>query len=314
MDENKIQFINQKLTGQEPEIPRYLYKYRPFDRYTYDMLDNAYLYLCPAKNLDDPSECTVSFDTQDYFDFESNRLIFRCVELILEIIRPHTSEDNFNNLRSVIARTITPNGYVRRDFLLDALFEMEKYAPKEDCIALVNWLGNIPERLDSPTIRSQMEKLFLAAYKARDDMGICSLSVLDNDDEMWENYTDGSAGYCVEFDMTGYEHSEVVFPVIYDDERANNIAMTIMADFIAQAIYGVSGGQLTVDRSNYIRMFLTKESKWDYQKEWRIIGDANERIAAPTIKAIYLGKNISDENRKAMQQYSAEHDIACIQR
>lgn len=314
MEENKIIFINQKLSGQEPAIPKFLYKYRPFDGYTYDMLDNRYLYLCPAKNLDDPSECTVSFDMQDYFDFESNRLNFRCVELILEIIRPHTSEENFRHMKSVIARTITPDGYVKRNWLLDASFELQKYAPSEDCIALVNWLGNIPEMLDSPTIRPQMEKLFLAAYKARDDMGICSLSVLDNDAEMWENYTEGSTGYCVEFDMTGYEHSEAVFPVIYDDERANNIAMTIMADFIAQEIYGISSGQLSVDRSNYIRMFLTKASKWDYQHEWRILGDANERIAAPAIKVIYLGKNVSEGNRQAMQQYCAEHGIACIQR
>lgn len=313
MEENKIIFINQKLSGQKPAIPKFLYKYRPFDSYTFDMLDNRYLYLCPAKNLDDPSECTVSFDMQGYFDFETNRLSSRCVEQILEIIRPHTSEENFNNMKSVIARTITPDDYVKRNWLLDASFEFQKYAPSEDCIALVNWLGNIPEMLDSPTIRPQMEKLFLAAYKARDDMGICSLSVLDNDAEMWENYTDGSAGYCVAFDMTGYEHSEAVFPVFYDDERANNIAMTIMADFIAQAIDSISSGQLSVDRSNYIRMFLTKASKWDYQQEWRILGDSNERIAAPAIKAIYLGKNASNENRQAMQQYCAEHGIACIQ-
>lgn len=314
MEENKITFINQKLSGQKPEIPQYLYKYRPFDGYTFDMLDNAYLYLCPAKNLDDPSECTVSFDMQDYFDFETNRLNFRCVELILEIIRPHTSEENFRHMKSVIARTITPDGYVKRNWLLDASFELQKYAPSEDCIALVNWLGNIPGMLDSPTIRPQMEKLFLAAYKARDDMGICSLSVLDNDAEMWENYTDGSAGYCVEFDMTDYEHSEAIFPVVYDDERLNNIAMTIMSDFIAQMIYGISNGQLQADRSNYVRMFLTKAKKWDYQLEWRILGDAKERITAPKIKTIYLGKNISEKNRQAMQQYCAEHGIACMQR
>lgn len=314
MEENKITFINQKLSGQKPEIPQYLYKYRPFDGYTFDMLDNAYLYLCPAKDLDDPSECTVSFDMQDYFDFETNRLNFRCVELILEIIRPHTSEENFRHMKSVIARTITPDGYVKRNWLLDASFELQKYAPSEDCIALVNWLGNIPEMPDSPTIRPQMEKLFLAAYKARDDMGICSLSVLDNDAEMWENYTDGSAGYCVEFDMTDYEHLEAIFPVVYDDERLNNIAMTIMSDFIAQMIYGISNGQLQADRSNYVRMFLTKAKKWDYQLEWRILGDAKERITAPKIKTIYLGKNISEKNRQAMQQYCAEHGIACMQR
>ena len=118
MNENKLDYINAKLNSQNPALPQLLYKYRPVDEYTFDMLDNTYLYLCPAKNLDDPSECTVSFDTQDYFDIESNRLNFRCVELILEIIRPHTSEANFNNMKSIIARTITSDGYVRRNYLL----------------------------------------------------------------------------------------------------------------------------------------------------------------------------------------------------
>ena len=199
--DRKIIFINEKLKGQKPEIPQYLYKYRPFDEYTFDMLENAYLYLCPAKLLDDPSECTVSFDMQDYFDLSTNHLNFRCVELILEIIRPHTTEENFNLVKSIIAKTVTSDGQVRRHLLLDGAFELEKYAPQEDCVALVNWLGNIPEMLDNPTIRPQMEKLFLAAYNAREEMGICSLSTLSNCEEMWENYTNKATGYCVEFDM-----------------------------------------------------------------------------------------------------------------
>ena len=314
MNENKLAFINQKLNGQPPDFPQLLYKYRPFDEYTFDMLDNTYLYLCPAKNLDDPSECTVSFDMQDYFDIESNRLNFRCVELILEIIRPHTSEENFNNIKSVIARTITPDGYVRRNYLLDAVFEMEKYAPKEDCIALVNSLGNIPEMLDNPTIRPQMKKLFLAAYAAREEMGICSLSQLENSIEMWENYTNDSSGYCIEFDMSDYSYNDAIFPVVYDDERANNIVMTIVSDFIAQAIHGISSGQLKADRSNYIRMFLTKETKWSYQKEWRIIGDGNMRIQAPRIRTIYLGKKVLNCNRQKMLEYCSAHNINCTQR
>ena len=314
MNENKLDYINAKLNSQNPALPQLLYKYRPFDEYTFDMLDNTYLYLCPAKNLDDPSECTVSFDMLDYFDIESNRLNFHCVDLILEIIRPHTSEENFNNVKSVIARTITSDGYVRRNYLLDSVFELEKYAPKEDCIALVNWLGNIPEMLDNPTIRPQMEKLFLAAYAAREEMGICSLSQLENSIEMWENYTNDSSGYCIEFDMSDYSYNDAIFPVVYDDERANNIVMTIVSDFIAQAIYGISSGQLKADRSNYIRMFLTKETKWSYQKEWRIIGDGNTKIQAPKIKTIYLGKKVSDSNRQKMLEYCSAHNINCTQR
>ena len=311
--DRKIIFINEKLKGQKPEIPQYLYKYRPFDEYTFDMLENAYLYLCPAKLLDDPSECTVSFDMQDYFDLSTNHLNFRCVELILEIIRPHTTEENFNLVKSIIAKTITSDGQVRRHLLLDGVFELEKYAPKEDCVALVNWLGNIPEMLDNPTIRPQMEKLFLAAYNAREEMGICSLSTLSNCEEMWENYTNKATGYCVEFDMINYEFADSIFPVIYDNERANNIVMTIVADFISQMIYGISSGQMSVDRSNYIRMFLTKELKWAYQKEWRIIGDGNTRIIAPKIKTIYLGKNASDINKQNMEKFCNAHNILCVQ-
>ena len=311
--DRKIIFINEKLKGQKPEIPQYLYKYRPFDEYTFDMLENAYLYLCPAKLLDDPSECTVSFDMQDYFDLSTNHLNFRCVELILEIIRPHTTEENFNLVKSIIAKTVTSDGQVRRHLLLDGAFELEKYAPQEDCVALVNWLGNIPEMLDNPTIRPQMEKLFLAAYNAREEMGICSLSTLSNCEEMWKNYTNKATGYCVEFDMINYEFAESIFPVIYDNERANNIVMTIVADFISQMIYGISSGQMSVDRSNYIRMFLTKELKWAYQKEWRIIGDGNTRIIAPKIKTIYLGKNASDINKQNMEKFCNAHNILCVQ-
>ena len=115
--DNNLLFINEKLSGQNPILPQVLYKYRPFDEYTFDMLNNTYLYLCPAKNLDDPSECTVSFNIRDYFDFESNRLNSRCMGQILEIIRPHTSEENFNSMKSVIARSITPDGRSRRDIL-----------------------------------------------------------------------------------------------------------------------------------------------------------------------------------------------------
>ena len=307
-------FINEKLSGHHPPAPRRLFKYRPFDDYTYEMLDNAYLFLCPAKNLDDPSECTVSFEIQDIYDINTERLNFYCVSMIMELIRPHTSEETFSKVKELISRTITANGQVMRNRLLEASFELQQYVPHEVSIALVNWLGSIPERLDEPTIRPQIERLFVGAYKAREEMGICSLTVLENCEEMWKNYTEGSSGYCVEYDMSEYEGDDALFPVIYDDCRANNIVMTIVSDFVAHLINGMSGGQLKADRSNYLRMFLTKAEKWAYQKEWRLVGDAYDKPQAPPIVAIYLGKNISETNKAVMQDYCEKRKILCIQR
>ncbi len=310
----EIKFINDKLKGRQTDIPRFLYKYRPFDRYTYDMLDNNYFYLCPAKNLDDPSECTVSFDMKDYYDTVTDGLKFRCVEQILENIRPHTTNDNFEMVKTIIFNTMLPNGEVRRNYLLDMSFELQKYVPYQDSIDLVNWIGNIPERLDEPDIKNQFMNLITAAYDARECMGICSLSSLKNCQEMWDNYTVNDSGYCVEYNMEKYENENSIFPVLYQDIRDNNILSTIMGNFISQMIFGISGGQIDGDRSQYISMFLTKETKWAYQKEWRIIGDANQKISAANINAIYLGKNLAKEDREKMQNYCMKHNIPLINR
>ena len=67
---------NAERMMQHFSIPQTLYKYRPFDKYALDMLENEYLYLCAAKNLDDPSECTVSFDLQSVVDQKTNQLMY----------------------------------------------------------------------------------------------------------------------------------------------------------------------------------------------------------------------------------------------
>jgi len=81
---NEIDFINAKMNRQNVTTPQFLYKYRPFDEHTFDMLDNGYVYLCPAERLDDPSECKVDFSVQDLYDIATDQLKFKCVESLLE--------------------------------------------------------------------------------------------------------------------------------------------------------------------------------------------------------------------------------------
>ena len=65
--DRKIRLLNQNM-----EIgycgPASLFKYRPFDEYTFDMLENNYLFLCAAENLDDKSECDTTIDIKRYID------------------------------------------------------------------------------------------------------------------------------------------------------------------------------------------------------------------------------------------------------
>ena len=305
----EIDFINAKMNKEKVSFPQYLYKYRPLDIFTFDMLENRYVYLCPAEKLDDPSECKVDLSVRDLFEVEKGLIKFKCVDMILNMIRPYTTENNFQIVRNIVFRTVTPNGMVRRNFLLDASCEIQELVPEIDTAPLINFLGSIPEKLDDPKIKEQLENLLSLAYHARQKMGICSLSELKNSEEMWNNYADGEKGYCIEYVLKAYENIHLRFPVVYQDNRESIIVINMVAAFIGQMVVGMSYGQIAADRSQFMRMFLTKDTKWAYQKEWRLLGDANYKLSAPSIHAIYLGKNMDDQNKKQMIDYCQARNI-----
>lgn len=306
----EIDFINAKMNKQDAPVPQFLYKYRPFDGFALDMLEKRYVFLCPAEKLDDPSECTADFSIQDFYHLETGLIKFKCIEMILEQIKPYTTEENFQKVRSLISQIVTPRGQVRRHFLLDVAFDIQELVPEIDTAPLINFLGSIPEKLDAPKIKEQLEKLLALAYHARHGMGICSLSALKNKNEMWQNYADDEKGYCIEYDLRGYENVNLLFPVVYQDNRETNIVTNMIASFIGQMIVGMSYGQIAADRSQFMRMFLTKDTKWESQREWRLLGDANDKLPAPTVHAVYLGKNMTDQNKKQMLDYCQAHNIA----
>ncbi len=306
---NAIDFINERFNKKDVAVPQFLYKYRPFDEHTYDMLSNNYIYLCPAEKLDDPSECKVDFSYQDFCDLKTNHLTLMGVEMILSFIKPYTTEKNFQYIRSIVARTLTPQGTVRKNFLFDAWNEIQELVPDTDMAPLINQLWYIPDKLNDPNIRRKFEEMVSLAYNARSGMGICSLSELNNSEKMWNDYADSAKGYCIEYNMQKYENEILLYPVVYQDDRETNIVMNILGSVIGQMIYGISYGQIAADKSQFARLFLTKDLIWSYQKEWRLLGDANEKLPAPTINAIYLGKNIAEEDRKQITQYCVQHNI-----
>lgn len=306
-------FVNAWLEGKNVEIARLLYKYRPFDEYSFDMLDNAYLFLCKAKNLDDPSECVATLTLKDYYNVKTNRLSFRIVDGILEYLRPYCSDVNFDEIKKLVYRTMAPDGYVKRNYLLEASFEIQELAPGVNTAPFINFLGNIPEKMQEPEMRKDIEKLLFGAYNAREEMGICSLSEVANSAEMWENYAGSFSGYCIEYDMREYEHASDILPVVYSDERNTDIFSAILDGLLGKFIFGMSAGKIATDKSQYFRLFLTKNTIWQYQKEWRIIGNANEKIKSPKIKTIYVGENATSENVEKMRLYCKANGVELIQ-
>ena len=313
MDKQAIALINSRLNNNEVKIPMVLFKYRPFDQFSFDMLEKEYLFLCKAKNLDDPSECTTTLTFNDYYNATTNRLFLCVVDGILEHLRPYCSDVNFDEIKKLVYRTMAPDGYVKRNYLLEASFEIQELAPGVNTASFINFLANIPEKMQEPEMRKDIEKLLFWAYNAREEMGICSLSEVANSAEMWENYAGSFSGYCIEYDMREYEHASDILPVVYSDERNTDIFSAILDGLLGKFIFGMSAGKIATDKSQYFRLFLTKNTIWQYQKEWRIIGNANEKIKSPKIKTIYVGENAAPENIEKMKLYCKANGVELIQ-
>ena len=308
---NKIEYLNKRIQTKDQYIydgPKSLFKYRSFDEHAFDMLENKYLFLCPAEKLDDPTECMTTVDYGRLIELQTNNLKRECVDQIIQLIKPYTTPENYEIARSKVYMILNASGTVRPNFLLDIFPDLQALVPGVDIAPLVNCLRSIPEMLDKPEIRGQIEPLIALAYNARKEMGICSLSENNNNEYMWKNYADGSSGYCIEYDIENYEGNKDIFPVIYQDERETNILIQLVGSFVGQMITGLSNGQIDADKSHYIRLFLTKYKKWEYQNEWRLIGDANAKLTAPSISHIYLGRTTS-ENRRKMKEYALNNRI-----
>ena len=56
---DSIPFMSELMQKDDflKKTPKTLYKFRKFDKYTVDMIENDYVYLTPARKLDDPFDC-----------------------------------------------------------------------------------------------------------------------------------------------------------------------------------------------------------------------------------------------------------------
>lgn len=310
-NKEKIELLNIRINNCNlylDRLPKKLYKYRPFDNYTFDMLENNYIYLCPAKNLDDETECNMNFDLKMYYDLETNMVTKQIVDIILDYIKPNIIEENYLKIKEIVYSTIDNNGKLHFNKLFENICELQKLSNNEFA-PILNYLANIPEVMNQEKIKNKFNQFISGAYLAKEKFGICSLAESGENEYMWKNYANNDTGYCIEYNLENYENLKDLLPVVYDDVRENNVIVQVMKTFISQMIMNLSNNEVVSDRTHYLRLYLTKNTIWQYQKEWRIIGEANEKLKSPKVSKIILGKNVSKENEEKIRKYVVDKNI-----
>ena len=141
----------------------------------------------------------------------------------------------------------------------------------------------------------------------------CMCDSMSND-QLWSLYADNFAGYCIEYDLTEPCKSKGsirlisnLYPVIYSKKKDDDW-FKMLYEAIVKTI-NIRGKASQFDSGIFfhhwlLRTLCTKKESWAYEKEWRVLGEADKPYNGPLISAIIVGHNISKKDFEEIQSYS----------
>ena len=112
---------------------------------------------------------------------------------------------------------------------------------------------------------------------------------------MWSHYANSYNGVCLEYNLKEIRDLKYFLsPVLYTDKLIRARDYITKDDFV---------------KDKYNRLIkatiisvLSKQSQWEYEKEWRIINvvknESDRYISMPLPKVVYVGFKVNTENRE----------------
>ena len=83
------------------KTPKVLYRYKKFDEYIFDMIENDYVYLSPTGKLDDPFDCLTNINLDDIYREEKINFSSEMIEHIAEVISRYI-QLNANDVSKIV--------------------------------------------------------------------------------------------------------------------------------------------------------------------------------------------------------------------
>lgn len=300
----------EKRSDYISKTPKTLYKYRKFDEYTFDMIENEYVYFAPAGTHDDPYDCLTNIDLEGIYDVESFNLSKEMMEYIVDVVfgHPHSGELDKSKLLEMLDKS-TVDGNICDDILKRELDKNDTFTNEQKHIFL-NAMINFQNTIATIAEDDNLKNLFMVLMQSKEKVGVCSFTTKRDNKPMWSLYVNTYRGYCIEYETPfTKEILPNLCPVIYIKEFDNNIIKTIIKFSLETIIRFATNRQMKTDIGCFSKLTCTKDSDWEYQDEWRLVGDANSKVKPLKIKNIYLGFDVSKENEDRILEYASKHSF-----
>ncbi len=300
-DGKKFESENTRFNKYLPMLPRKLYKYQSFQDYTFDMLENRYQFLAPASSLDDPFDCLTNCNLDDLFENKSGTVLEAIFSYIIELLGKHCYLK-----KNLIMKTLASlkdslvNGEINKEILKGKIISID-YIEDEDKKLFYNVLVNFDKAFEAVFTNENYKKQFGLLYNSKKTIGICSLTTKKDNKPMWSLYGNNYRGFVIEYCVPkSDEVIQELYPVLYKKKQDCNIIKVTLEFVVETLIRFISEGQRITNMNCLNTLMCTKDLDWEFQDEWRLIGNPSDKVRTLIQSCVYLGCNVEKVNEEKM--------------
>ncbi|SDJ08080.1 DUF2971 domain-containing protein [Bacteroides ovatus] len=314
--------LNKDLYSQHVSninFPVSLVRFYPPLKRNIDDLYNKKLWLSDPRLFNDPFDCKVAFNDEDFIRHTVMKCMLTDIKKKGNIRKHFTKEDLSSIYKSLDTRVVDHIGYsiYKHGSVYDNLY---KILSKKDPLfskKINNILLRYKKRVFKHLKQTQNNADRIASF--------CNIGYnVDNPELnlMWAHYAQNYEGFCVEFNVNKIKEAAKVkginsleanivgrlFPVYYCKHRVH--IPTIIAEHIA--INKISAGDSEIIKNKINRAYITKSTVWKYEHEWRLILDERfyetnpqndkYKIDFPYVSSIFYGHNAKKSTIKHLKQ------------
>lgn len=274
-------------------LPKSLYRYVKLTEYNFDAIKNNYIFLSSINNLDDDFEGVINSDYKNIDDLKRLFLTEKYHSYFIEtLLRKYGIYEQY-------AALIFKKEGIKdsKDLFFAAKYIFEDH--KTSFGSLNDILNLYYGYTEGSGFMDRLIEITNGITESRNNTGVCCFTDDKNSQVMWNMYAENYSGCVIEYDISPFDLTTMIdlCPVLYDDERKHDplkLAIDVAVDSYDKTVRDIDLG---ITRSKY-KIVLTKNKEWSFQNEWRIVGPAEKKSHSPIIKAIYLGKNVSNEKKQ----------------
>ncbi len=292
--ETRKEFLN--------KTPIILYKYRPFDKYAFEMIEKGYAYLAPVQGLDDPFDCLNDFTINDFYNEKTHKITPKAIDFIIKLVCPNGIQNlSTKEVKKLALQCIKEDGI---DYdKVPKIVTSNGIMTRTEVEPLFIVLNTFNENFKGVIEGTKLDGFAKSAMAPGDRVGICSLSEKRDNKVMWSLYGNKYEGYCIEYDIPKRkEITPNLCPVIYTKRNNNKFIEKMIEYAMAAFMRAVTNGHISGNIGASMELFCTKDTDWSYQSEWRLIANAGGKCQYLRIKAIYLGFKVKKSHESKMKR------------